>query len=185
MYAAWLRLSLDRPGALAARPSRASTTCRTCVRHTVDDHAWGWRCRHGEPPARLPASKKSGIVAGATTPSCGAAPGEHNTSAARRSGWSAGPRLSRTTQAPVLGTGRGGGDSSHAGHYPSVVASGWGSPSARPGRRRLRRCWRGRRSTLRRSRCRRRCGRRRRMRRRSRGSANRTGKGGCAGSSAC
>jgi hypothetical protein len=27
----------------------------------------GWRCRHGEPPTRLPASRKSGIAAGTTT----------------------------------------------------------------------------------------------------------------------
>ena len=45
-----------------------------------------------------------------------------------RSGWSAGPRLSRTTQAPGPWGGACGGDSSHAGHHPSVVASGWGSP---------------------------------------------------------
>ena len=44
--------------------------------------------------------------------------------------------------------------------------------SARPARRPLRRCWRGRRSPWRRPRCRCRCGRRRRGRPRSRSSAN-------------
>ena len=45
-----------------------------------------------------------------------------------RGGRSGGPRRDRTTQARVRGGGRVGGDSSHAGHHPSVVASGWGSP---------------------------------------------------------
>ena len=45
-----------------------------------------------------------------------------------RGGWSGGPRRDRTTQARVRGAGRVDGDSSHAGHHPSVVASGWGSP---------------------------------------------------------
>jgi hypothetical protein len=34
----------------------------------------------------------------------------------------------RTTQGRVHGGGRADGDSSHAGHHPSMVASGWGSP---------------------------------------------------------
>ena len=56
--------------------------------------------------------------------------------------------------------------------------------SARPGRRRPRRGWRGRRSRWRRSRCRCRCARRRRGRRRSRSSARPTS-GSCDGSSGC
>ena len=38
--------------------------------------------------------------------------------------WSGGPRRDRTTQAQVRGAGRVDSDSSHAGHHPSVVASG-------------------------------------------------------------
>ena len=34
----------------------------------------------------------------------------------------------RATQAPVRGAGRVDRSSGHAGHHPSVVASGWGSP---------------------------------------------------------
>ena len=45
-----------------------------------------------------------------------------------RGGRSGGPRRDRTTQARVRGAGRVDGDCSHAGHHPSVVASGWGSP---------------------------------------------------------
>lgn len=43
----------------------------------------------------------------------------------RSARWS---RRDGTTQARVCGAGRAGGDGSHAGHPPSVVASGWGSP---------------------------------------------------------
>ena len=43
-------------------------------------------------------------------------------------GRSGGPRRDRTTQARVRGGRRVGGEGSHAGHHPSVVASGWGSP---------------------------------------------------------
>ena len=41
---------------------------------------------------------------------------------------SGGPRRDRDTQAQVRGAGRVDSDCSHAGHHPSVVASGWGSP---------------------------------------------------------
>jgi hypothetical protein len=41
----------------------------------------------------------------------------------RRSG-----RRDRVTQARIRGRGHADGDGSHAGHHPSVVASGWGSP---------------------------------------------------------
>jgi len=39
-----------------------------------------------------------------------------------------GPRRDRTTQARVRGARRADGNSSHAGHHLSVVASGWSSP---------------------------------------------------------
>lgn len=42
-------------------------------------------------------------------------------------GWCGGPPRTRTTRAWVRGAGRVGGEGSHAGHDPSVVASGWGS----------------------------------------------------------
>jgi len=83
-----------------------------------------------------------------------------------------GPRRSRTTHAQIRAAGHFGGDSSHAGHHPSVVASGWGSPVSAASAAALRRGWRGSRSPWRRSRCRRRRGRRMRGRRRSRSSAN-------------
>jgi len=45
-----------------------------------------------------------------------------------RDSWSGGPHRTRTTRTRVRGGGRADGDGSHAGHHPSVVPSGWGSP---------------------------------------------------------